>query len=204
MLWWIMFFISSITMYNYIGYAVNWSPQCCHIDCRIIVATSVSSLRQTALPTRPSLSPRGPVCTISTSDLVHHLLIRQRYTVATKQRARLRRMTQTTTNIRWTHIVMCLLQVVATKYSTCRSLNWHHLHRPPIEGAISSWSKFFSHTVLRRNSWPLELLLYRNPSYRFQHSSSLVTGPRFALPRAHDHVIGGDWIQSPPTYANQV
>jgi hypothetical protein len=36
-------------MYNYIGYAVDCSP---------IVTTSISSLHQTALPTRPSLLPR--------------------------------------------------------------------------------------------------------------------------------------------------
>jgi hypothetical protein len=63
--------------------------------------TSISLLHQTAFPARPSLSPRSSVCTISTSDSVHHRLIRQRYTFATKQRARLRRMAYTTTSIRW-------------------------------------------------------------------------------------------------------
>jgi hypothetical protein len=70
MLWWIDLHFTALlidyTMYNYIGYAVDWSPQCCHIDidCRIIVTTSVSSLHQTALPTRPSYRH---VCTICNS-----------------------------------------------------------------------------------------------------------------------------------------
>ena len=104
MLWWIDLHFTVLlidyTMYNFIGYAVDSSPQCCHIYCRIIVTTSVSSLHQTALPTRPSLSPRVYKCT---SDR----FIRQRYTVAAKQRAQLRRMAQTTTSIRWTHIAVC-------------------------------------------------------------------------------------------------
>lgn len=55
-------------------------------------------------------------------------------------------------------------QAVATKYSTCRWLNWHHLSTVPERGAISSWSKFFSHTVLRRNSWPLDLCIETQPA----------------------------------------
>ena len=37
------------------------------------------------------------------------------------------------------------------------------LHLPE-RGAISSWSKFFSHTVLRRNSWPLDLCIETQPA----------------------------------------
>ena len=55
-------------------------------------------------------------------------------------------------------------QAVATKYLTCRWLNRHHLSTVPERGAISSWSKFFSHTVLRRNSWPLDLCIETQPA----------------------------------------
>ena len=140
MLWWIDLHFTVLlidyTMYNYIGYAVDWSPQCCHIDCRIIVTTSVSSLHQTALPTRPSLSPRVYNMQLSPS------FIRQRYTVAAKQRARLRRMAQTTTSIWWTHIVRYLwLSRLIQLIRLCRTVWVTDWQQPSPPQSITSFVK---------------------------------------------------------------
>ena len=69
----------------------------------------------------------------------------------------------TTTNIQWTHIRCVgasgsdqILDMTLIKSTPS-------LHRPE-RGAISSWSKFFSHTVLRRNSWPLDLCIETQPA----------------------------------------
>jgi hypothetical protein len=97
-------------MYNYIGYAVDSSTQCRHIDCRIIVTTSVS---QTALPTRPSLSPR--VYNMHLSPVLHSSKVHRRHK------------TEGTTAKNGTNDHQYSMdtysgasgQAVATKYSTC-------------------------------------------------------------------------------------
>jgi hypothetical protein len=153
-------------MYNYIGYAVDWSPQCCHIDCCIIVTTSVSSLHQTALPTRPSLSPRVYNMHLSPSRHSSKVHCCHKTEGATEKNG--------TNDHQYSMDTYRGVsgQAVVTKYSTCH-LNRHHLSTTvPREVRFHLGVNFFP-IQFYVGTRGLLTYVYRNPTCRYQHSNPL-------------------------------